>query len=456
MMRTGRLHIFTSKTAKGVDTMRIPHTRFMLFAALALLFVSGCAVNPVTGRQELALFSISASQEVKLGQEAFPKAVQQMGGEYDDPTLAAYVNGVGSRLAKVAERPELPYEFKVLNDSTPNAFALPGGFVAITRGLLVNLENEAQLAAVLGHEIGHVTARDSVQGMQRGALLNLGLSVLSAATGSSGYGTLTQQAGQLAAGLLDNSFSREQERQADRLGVDYMVRAGYNPRGSVQLQEFFYRTVEGGAEPMWLTGLFRTHPFSKERMQDLRAYIAERYLLQQNDPRFIFNEQPFQRAIADLKKTSEGYELYDKAREQEAGGDVSGAIATYLQAAVKAPDQALILTRLGMAYLHTGDVRAARPHLVRAVQLDDGYYLSRLGLGMVYLELDDVPGAVGHLEKSMDLLPTDRGGYLLALGYEKQGRTAEAIDLYRQVAKASPDSKVGQAAAQKVAELQSR
>jgi tetratricopeptide (TPR) repeat protein len=191
-------------------------------------------------------------------------------------------------------------------------------------------------------------------------------------------------------------------------------------------------------------------------MQDLQAYIAERYLLQQNDPRFIFNEQPFQRAIADLKKTSEGYALYDKAREQEAGGDVSGAIATYLQAAVKAPDQALILTQLGMAYLHAGDVRAARPHLVRAVQLDGSYYLSRLGLGVVYLELDDVPSAVGHLEKSMDLLPTDRAGYLLALGYEKQGRTLEAIDLYRQIAKTSPNSKVGQAAAQKVTELQSR
>ncbi|ABA88461.2 peptidase lipoprotein, M48 family, TPR domain-containing [Syntrophotalea carbinolica DSM 2380] len=436
--------------------MRVIHRLSVVAAALVLLMVGGCAVNPVTGRQELALFTITPSQEIQLGQEAFPKAVQQMGGEYDDPALAAYVNGVGKRVAQVAERPELPYEFRVLNDSTPNAFALPGGFVAITRGLLVSLENEAQLAAVLGHEVGHVTARDSVQGMQRGTLLGAGLAVLSAATGSSAYGGVAQKAGQLAAGLLDNRFSREQERQADRLGVDYMVRAGYNPRGSVQLQEFFYRTVEAGAEPMWLAGLFRTHPFSKERMLALEAYIAERYSLQQSDPRFVLNEQPFQRAVSGLRQSSKGYELYDQARQQEQQGHVSQAIATYLQAATVAPDQALILTGLGMAYLHARDVRAARPHLARAVQLDGNYYLSHLGLGLVYLELDDESAAISHLEKSMNLLPTDRGGYLLAMGHEKQGRIAKAADLYRQIAEAYPQSKIGQAAARKVAELQAK
>jgi predicted Zn-dependent protease len=436
--------------------MRITSVRLVSVAALAWLCTAGCAVNPVTGRQELALFSVSPSQEIQLGKEAFPKAVQQMGGEYADKQLAGYVNSVGLRVARVSERPEMPYEFRVLNDSTPNAFALPGGYIAITRGLLASLENEAQLAAVLGHEVGHVTARDSVQGMQRGTLLNVGLAVLSAATGSSAYGTAATQAGQLAAGLLDNRFSRDQERQADRLGVDYMVRAGYNPRGSIQLQEFFYRTVEGGAEPMWLTGLFRTHPFSKERMQDLQAYVAQRYPAQTADSRFVPNAQPFQRAIAGLKTTAKGYELYDKAREQEAQGDVSGAIATYLQAAAAAPDQSLILTGLGLAYLRAQDVRAARPHFARAVQLDDNYYLSRLGLGMVHLELNEIPAAVGHLQKSMDLLPTDRGGYLLATGYEKQGRTAQALELYEQIAKAYPQSSVGQAAARKVTEMRGK
>lgn len=436
--------------------MRLFSLPLVAVLAAMLLGIGGCAVNPVTGRQELALFSVSTSQEIEIGKEAFPKAVQQMGGQYGDEALNRYVNGVGLRLSQVAERPELPYEFRVLDDSTPNAFALPGGYIAITRGLLVNLENEAQLAAVLGHEIGHVTARDSVQGMQRGALLNLGLAVLSTATSSSAYGGLAEKSGQLAAGLLDNSFSREQERQADRLGVDYMVRAGYNPLGSVQLQEFFYRTVEGGAQPMWLTGLFRTHPFSRERMEELQVYIAQRYPAQQNDPRMVFNADAFQRAVTDLKRSARGFELYDQAQQLEEQGQQSQAIATYLQAATEAPDQPLILTGLGIAYLRTGDVRAARPHLARAVQLDGRYYLSRLGLGLVNLELGETTSAVGHLETSMELMPTGRAAYFLAMGYERQAQRAKALELYRQVAQADPQGKLGQAAAQKVAELEGR
>ena len=122
-------------------------------------------------KKELSLFQVSTEEEVAIGKKTFPQAVQQMGGEYQDPALAAYVNEVGTRLARYGERPELPYEFKIVNDSSPNAFALPGGYIAISRGLLADLENEAQLAAVLGHEIGHVTARHSVQGMQRGSVI---------------------------------------------------------------------------------------------------------------------------------------------------------------------------------------------------------------------------------------------------------------------------------------------
>jgi len=212
------------------------------FLLLGLLV--GCAVNPVTGRQELALFQVSTSEEISLGRQTFPRALQQVGGEYGDPQLAEYVRQVGDVLANVSQRPDLPYQFKVVNDSTPNTFALPGGFVAISRGLLAALENEAQLAAVLGHELGHVTARHSVQAMQSGSLLGLGMAVLGGVAGQGGYAVAAQQAGQLAAGLLENTYSREQERESDRLGVDYLVLAGYDPQGAVHLQEYFYRKVE--------------------------------------------------------------------------------------------------------------------------------------------------------------------------------------------------------------------
>ncbi len=422
----------------------------------ALLLLAGCAVNPVTGKQELALFQVSTDQEIGIGQKAFPKAVQQMGGEFRDPAVNSYVNQVGQRLGRISPRPDLPFEFKVVNDSTPNAFALPGGFVAITRGLLVNIDNEAQLASVLGHEIGHVTARHSVQGMQRGTLLNLGLAVLSGVTGQASYGALAQQAGQLAAGLLDNTYSREQEREADRLGVDYMVAAGYNPQGAVQLQEYFYRQVEKGAEPMWLAGLFRTHPFSKERMIDLQSYIANSYPQTVQDPRYILNSPQFNSAIAALRKNREGYEFFDKGRALEEQGRLAEAIATYLQAATAAPDQSLILTGLGMAYLKANDLNSGRQHLARAVQLDGGYFRSRLGLGYVLLEQNRAAEASRELEASMDLLPTLQGGYLLAQSYEKSGQKAKAVELYRGVAEADPQGRIGKAAAERLQVLGGR
>jgi predicted Zn-dependent protease len=421
-----------------------------LLAAGLLLLAAGCAVNPATGRSELALIPVSTQEEIAIGEKTFPRAVQQMGGGYPDSRLDAYVNEVGRRLGRVSQRPDLPYQFRVVNDSTPNAFALPGGFIAVTRGLLVNLENEAQLASVLGHEVGHVAARHSVQGVQRGALLNLGLTVLSGVTGSTAYGPLAQQAGELTAQLVDRSYSREQERESDRLGIDYMVKAGYNPQGAVQLQEFFYRQIEGGAQPQWLTGLFRTHPFSKERLDANAAYVRAAYPQALAGP---LRPESLQAATARLRATRKGYELFDQAAGAEEQGDLPRAIATYLQAAAAAPDESLVLTRLGMAYLKAEDLAAARRHLARAVQLDGGYYLSRLGLGYVALQQGENQKGVAELEASMQLLPTLRGGYLLAEGYEKTGRRPEAIELYKAVAQSDPQGNLGKAAAGRVKAL---
>lgn len=437
----------------------MPLLRTLLLFTLPLLLLAGlsaCAVNPATGKTELALIPVSASEEIALGEKTFPQAVQQMGGEYPDARLNAYINQVGIRLGRASQRPDLPYQFKVVNDSTPNAFALPGGFIAITRGLLINMNNEAQLASILGHEIGHVTARHAVQGMQRGTLLNVGLSVLSGVTGDTALGPLAQQAGELSAALLDRSYSREQERESDRLGIDYMVQASYNPQGAVQVQEYFYRQIEGGAQPMWLAGLFRTHPFSKERMQDNADYIRTRYAQTLNNPNYVLRPDSFQAAVASLQKSRKGYELYDEARQLEASGNLPRAIAVYLQAAAAAPDESLILTGLGMAYLKAEDAASARLHLSRAVQIDGNYYLSRMGHGYALMQKGDNAGGVRELEASMKLLPTLQGGYLLAEGYEKTGQTQKAVELYRAVAEADPNGKLGRAAAERVKALQGR
>ncbi|TYO99993.1 putative Zn-dependent protease [Geothermobacter ehrlichii] len=429
--------------------------RFYLLLVLlpSFLTLAGCAVNPVTGRSELALMSISPSQEVEIGRKTFPEVLQRMGGVYPDPELEAYVNEVGRRLGRVSHRPELDYRFKVVNDSVPNAFALPGGFIAVSRGLLTGLENEAQLAAVLGHEIGHVTARHAVQGMQRGTLLGLGVALLDAATRTTSYGALAHPAGQLAAGLINNRYSREQEGESDRLGIDYMVRAGYDPEGSVQVMEYFYRKVEKGADPDWLAGLFRSHPFSIERMRANRSYIETHYAARRKDPAMRIGVDAYLAATRRLRAVAPAYALYDKAKKLEKAGKIRQAISTYLAAAEKGPDEALILTGLGMAYLRADDPVAARQHLQRALRLDDGYYLTLLGMGYIELQQGQAEKALTHLERSMELLATVQGAFLQAEACEKTGRRQKALRLYQAVAKADPGGKLGRTAARRAARL---
>lgn len=437
--------------------MRTHNFLVLFFSLLTLsLLCGGCAVNPATGKRELALFQVSTSEEVAIGEKTFPRAVQQMGAEYPDARLNAYVNEIGRRLGRLSQRPDLPFAFKVVNDSTPNAFALPGGFIAISRGLLVNLENEAQLAAVLGHEVGHVAARHAVQGLQRGTLFNVALAVLSGVTSEAAYGPLAEQAGQLTASLLENSYSREQERESDRLGIDYMVRSGYNPQGAVQVQEFFYRQLEGGAQPMWLTGLFRTHPFSKERMVANEEYARTHYSQALTGSEYVLRPESFREATARLRSVRRGYDLYDEARRLEAQDNLAGAIEAYLKALEAAPNEGLIYTGLGLASIKAGDVNPARRYLLKAVQLQDDYYQSHLGLGYVYLQKGENAAAVKALERSMKLLPTLQGGFLLAEGYEKTGQTQKALELYRAVADADPKGKLGQAAAERVQALGGR
>ncbi len=428
--------------------------RWIVLALLGIM-LAGCAVNPVTGKRELALIPVPESQEIELGQASYPQVIQQMGGSYPDPQLNEYVDTVGKRLARYSHRPDLPYQFTVINDSTPNAFALPGGPVAITRGLLTVMENEAQLASVLGHEIAHVTARHSVQGIQRGVLLELGVGVLGSLTSQTAYGGLTSQAGQIAASLINNTYSREQERESDRLGIDYMVRAGYNPQGAVELQELFYRKLEGGAEPDWLSGLFRTHPFSKERMLENQQYIQANYPPSRIGSDMQTNATAFMQATAGLREKKKAYDLYDEARQLEAQEQYQKAIELYQQALRIAPQESLILTGVGLASLKIGDTIPAQRYLRQAVDLHGEYFQSRMGLGFVLLEKREPAAAVEHLEYSMKLLPTPQAGYLLAQAYEGVGRRNDALALYQEVAQAAPDSKIGQAAAQRAQQLQS-
>jgi predicted Zn-dependent protease len=209
--------------------------------AVFLLFLISCAVNPVTGQRELML--VSEKQELQIGKEAAPSVTWEFGGHYRDSALESYLEAIVKKLWRNSERPHLPVKFYIQNTSVPNAFALPG-YVAITRGLLSEMDNEAQFAAVMGHEIGHVMARHTAQRLSRIQLQQLGLAIGSAAlAGKSGSDTLLK-VGAVGSSLLLLNYSRSQEIQADRLGVKYMSRLGYDPYESISAHKVLGKSAK--------------------------------------------------------------------------------------------------------------------------------------------------------------------------------------------------------------------
>jgi predicted Zn-dependent protease len=246
-----------------ISASRVPA---VLLAVMTLQ--SGCARNPVTGELQLAL--ISEAQEIQMGQQAAQEVAASI-GLVDDPALQQYVSDLGQRLAASSERPHLPWSFAVVDDPTPNAFALPGGPIFVTRGLLNLMGSEAQLVSVLGHEIGHVTARHSVTSLSRAQLAQIGLGV-----GGILVPELQQLGGLASAGLqlILLSHGREAERQADELGFAYALGQSFDVRemGLVfeSLQRFGDRE-EQSPVPSWLL----THPAPTERIQSVEQRLQE-------------------------------------------------------------------------------------------------------------------------------------------------------------------------------------
>jgi len=221
------------------------------------ILAAGCAVNPVTGRRELSL--VSPQQELQIGGEGY-KAVVAEYGLYDDPLLQAYVNEVGQKVALSSHQPSLAWHFAVLDDPTVNAFAMPGGYIYVTRGILAHLNSEAQLAGVLGHEIGHVTHRHSAERITQQQLYGLGLGVASVFSQTvRRYGDLAQQ----GLGLLFLKYSRDDERQADELGVAYATGAGYDPREVPSTYATLKRVSDQAGQR--LPGFLSTHPDPGDR-----------------------------------------------------------------------------------------------------------------------------------------------------------------------------------------------
>lgn len=262
-----------------------------LYSLAVLAFIPSCAVNPVTGKQELML--LSEREEINLGKETDRDIVRQY-GLYEDPKLTAYVQEMAKRIGSVSHRPHLDYECKILDVSVVNAFAVPGGFVYFTRGILAVLNSEAELAGVMGHEIGHITARHSARQYSRAQLAQLGLGVGSIFVDSS----IVTGLAQLGVGMLFLRFSRDNEREADDLGVEYASKAGYD---GAALAHFFesLEKLHLESDRSGLPGWFSTHPNPENRISAVRNKAKE-WQQKLNQKAYRVNREGYLRMIDGL------------------------------------------------------------------------------------------------------------------------------------------------------------
>ncbi len=328
-------------------------------------FLSSCAVDPVTGENTLVF--LSEEDEIGLDRANSPHQFSADYGPIEDGNLNNYLAYIGTGLAAGSHRPHMPYSFRGVNAAYINAYAFPGGSIACTRGILVELNNEAELAALLGHEIGHVNARHGAEQATAGILASavvVGASIYASTTDYRDYAGLIQTLGGVGFGALLAHYSRDNEREADALGMEYMTRAGYNPKGMVGLMDLLQRN--GRHNPSAIEMMFATHPMSSERLES--AYRAS------NGPYAAFADYRYNRerymdnisGLRSIKGAIKNLQHGDGAMRKKRYFDAENF---YQQALNRIPNDYAALVMMAKCQVALGRGNTARQYSQRARQL---------------------------------------------------------------------------------------
>ncbi len=413
-----------------------------LFICLLLLFVS-CAINPVTGERELML--ISERQEIGIGKEAAPSLNWGFGGQYHDPALESYLNRIVNRIWQNSERPHLPVEFHIQNTSIPNAFALPG-YVAITRGLLSDLENEAQFAAIMGHETGHVMARHTAQRLTRSTLFQLGLAAGETAFKGKKEADTLLTIGAIGGYLFLLKYDRGQEIQADRLGVKYIAKLGYDPNEAltahsvleISVNNYLERIGKSRYEDSFITELLSTHPRTKVRFNEIQEMINElpSYSIT-GDGKF---SKRFQTALRKIKEINRIYFIYDEAENYYKKGNYKSAELRLNKAIRLNNEQSPFYNLLGFVRLKQKNYKGAERQFNKALSIDSGYQPSIYGLGLVHYYHKNYAHAIFEFKRSLILYPGHPGTHFgMGKSYFRMRRYSKAIPYLKYFTEVAPD-----------------
>lgn len=327
--------------------------------------ITGCAVDPVTGGS--AFITMSADDEIAIDRQNAPLQFSADYGVSQDQSLNRYLNDVGKAMGSRTHRPEMPYNFQVVNANYINAYAFPGGSIAVTRGILLDLDSEDELSALLGHELGHVNARHAAKQQSKGMLAQLGVAALSVAAATQGAwaGDLASNVGGLASGALLSSYSRDNEREADALGIEYMYRGGYNPDGMNDLMAML--NAQHDRQPSALELMFATHPMSSERVANVATAVGSGgYKSATGKPKQV---ERYKDSLAKLRTLQPAIALQQQAEKQAGQNDLPGAVTTLKSALKKASDDYTGLVLTGRILMMQELPAEAKPYLQHATQV---------------------------------------------------------------------------------------
>ena len=407
-----------------VEPKRLSRRQFLGAACLTALpfagFLSGCAVDPVTGQKQLML--MSRDQEIAVDHQQSPFQFSSDYGVSRDAALNQYVSQVGQAMLPGVHRRDMPYNFHCVNATYVNAYAFPGGSIAATRGILLELDNEAELAALLGHELGHVNARHAAEQQTKGQVSAILISGLSAAasTQGAGLGELAQQLGALGQGLFLARYSRDNEREADALGHEYMTAARYNSKGFVGLMEMLQAMHT--SQPSSFDMLFATHPMSRERLDTAVEKDSTRY---RNTHDFPLNRDRYMDHTAGLRKLKPAIEQMQKGEKYLGLKKYDQAETAFSRALKTADEDYTAQVLMAKCMMAKKQYKNAQAHAAAAKQLYpqevQGYYLS----GLSNLSLKRPGKAHADFKRCDTLLPgnpqtTFYRGYSLDMDGQKQ------------------------------------
>lgn len=425
-----------TKSKETALSNKINRRQFLwLTTAVSGAALSGCAVNPVTGKRQLML--MSESQEVAMDQQYSPFQFSADYGTSLDTKLNTYVSDVGKNIASFSHRKTMPYSFRIVNAVYVNAYAFPGGSIACTRGIMLALKNEAELAALLGHEIGHVNARHTAERMSKMQLLNaaVGIGGLLVAQKNETAGMITAGLGMLGSNLLLAKYSRDDERQADALGMEYMVKAGYDPKGMVGLMDVL-RNLSGHS-PNVIEQMFSSHPMSGERYQTAENESISKYGtlkdLKIGRERYMDMTASIRKQKKAILALQEGMGAMGQQKYAEAEG-------LYKKALKSAPDDYAGLVMMAHLQIAMDKAKSADAFASKAIKAYPGEAQGHNLSGVAKLMQEKYSAAIPAFDRYEKLLPGDPNpAFLKGFSRENLDQKAEAAQEYQRYLNVVPD-----------------